>query len=491
MHIVHIATEFAPFAKVGGLGDVVQGLSAEQANLGHTVEVFLPQYPWITNKQLSTLNPSSTFFSTWETNKQKNQIYSADIGKAKINLIKPLNISFFDREEIYGYPDDASRFAYFSRACLDYLLEKNSPIDIIQIHDWHAALVAPLYQEIFAKKGLITRAILLTIHNLSYQGICDPKSVYPAGLTEESPSVKMMKQSYFDSHINLLKGGILYADRVITVSPTYAKEIFTDEESRGLKTTLEENKNKIVGILNGVDLNYWNPLTDSHLVQNYSKKDSILQILDAKEVNKRTLQKKFGLSLSKKPLLSSISRLVWQKGPELIKNALERTLEKGGQFILLGSCQEAKLDVDFHELAKSYRDNPDVAIILKYDEPLSHLVYAASDFTVVPSRFEPCGLTQMLALIYGTLPIVRKVGGLADTVRDADDETIPSEKKNGYTFADYSSHALFGALDRAIEDWFSKKEKIRHLIQNGMKEDFSWTHSAKNYLTLEKDLLRL
>lgn len=489
MHIIHIATEFAPYAKVGGLGDVVQGLAAEQANLGHSVEVILPKYSWINKDLLPDLELTTPSFFSWEDSNKANALYSTSIGKTKLHFIEPVDNKYFDRTRIYGYPDDIQRLAYFSRASLDYLLLKKTPVDILHIHDWHSSLVAPLYKEIFAQKGLLVKGILLTLHNLSYQGICDPKLLLPIGFRKNSPYLKKMKQSFFSSSVNILKGGIDFSDKVIAVSPTYAKEIFSKQDSCGLQKTLEKNHSKISGILNGIETEYWNPLLDPHLSQNYSSKDPLTQIISAKSHNKNTLQQKLALSQNPRPLVSCITRLVPQKGPELIKSALARTLELGGQFVLLGSSQDPATELEFRLLAKEYADNPHVACILEYDEPLSHLIYAASDFIVIPSRFEPCGLTQMISLNYGTLPIARKVGGLADTVHDCDDENIPQNKRNGYTFQTYSDEALFSALDRALNDWCTDKEKIHKLMKIGMKENFSWKHSAEVYISQYKELL--
>jgi starch synthase len=477
MHVIHIASELAPIAKVGGLADVIYGLARATQKKGHTVEIIIPKYDSIDYSQLQNLKPEAREIWSYDgPNRVHNTVWSAEIEGLKVLLLEPHHPGYyFSRGAIYGFPDDIDRFVYFSRAVLEYLFKSGKKPDILHLHDWPTALVAPLYREMYVPLGFRTKGIVLTIHNLQHQGKCSPQNVTRAGLRgEDFLTPEKMQDPILSSHLNLLKGGIVYSDFITTVSPTYEKEIKTQEGGFGLEKLLTQHQNKLKGILNGIDYDYWNPATDPLIPAKYSINDAE----KGKKANKAAFLKKFGMKESKGPLICAISRLVPQKGPALIIYALKQTIEKGGQFVLLGTAPDPVIDGAFKNLQKELAPNKDVVIHLEYDEKLAHLTYAASDMIMIPSLFEPCGLTQMIALRYGTIPIVRKTGGLADTVIDID----LSKESNGFVFDFPDTSGIEWVLNRACD--FYKKEKRAKLIERGMKSDFSWDRSADEYLSI-------
>ncbi|MBF5058571.1 glycogen synthase [Candidatus Neptunochlamydia vexilliferae] len=457
MYIVHLATELSPIAKVGGLGDVTAGLSKTLVEEGQKVEVILPFYKKIDRKQLKNLKSLGDSF------------WSAEYDTIPLVLIEsPL----FQRENIYGEKDDIERFTFFPEAALKYLLKSNKHPDILNLHDWLTSFAAPLYRETYQKKGLKVGAIATTIHNMKYQGVCPPGK-----LPLKRPSLIKNKKG------NLLQAGLMESDVLTTVSPTYAKEI-ERKEGYGLEEVIKQKKTK--GILNGIDTSYWNPETDPLLAENYT----LETLTEGKKANRKALQKELKMDYDSAPLFTSISRLVQQKGPELILAGIEYVLKKGGQFILLGSTPDPCLKNQFQSLSEEYRDNPHVHFHFTFNERLAHFTYAAADFILIPSLFEPCGLTQMIALRYGTLPIVHKVGGLSDTIFDIDHEEIPKEKRNGYTFEFPAEDSLRWSIDRAFENHKNNPKKNQLMLQNGIKKDWSWKTPALKYLQTYKEALQ-
>lgn len=479
MHIVHIASELAPIAKAGGLGDVIYSLCKQLHRRGETVEIILPKYDCIDYSALKDLKP--VFRELWSYDgctKYNNTIWKASVDGLDVLLIEPHHPAyFFTRGTIYNCADDIDRFIYFSRACMEYLYKSGKVIDIVHVHDWTTALCAVLYKEMYIPLGLRLKGVVLTLHNLEYQGKCLPQNITKAGLRGEDLLSPDKMQDTEDTHlINILKGGINYSDALTVVSPTYEKEIKTKEGSHGLSQVVMNNQKKLRGILNGIDLDYWNPQTDPHIPCHYSQ----LDYQEGKALNKKALKKKLGIKDSSGPLVCSITRLVPQKDPDLLKYSIEKTLELGGQFVLLGSTSDPVIETMFLSLQKKLSKNKNALIHLKYDEPLSHLIYAASDMIVVPSLFEPCGLTQMIAFRYGTVPIVRKTGGLADTVFDG---------RNGFTFEQSKPKELGDALEKAFQCFTKTPEKWALLALNGLQANHGWGESAKEYLSVYKKLM--
>lgn len=489
MYIVHIASELAPIAKVGGLGDVVHGLSKETQRHGNLVEVIIPKYDCIDYSLVKDLKVDTPELWSYDgPYKYNNTVWSASTDGLKIFLLEPHHPAYyFSRGTIYGCVDDIDRFIYFARAALEYLYKAGKRPDIIHLHDWHVALVAPLFKEMYIPLGFKAGDVVLTIHNLQHQGKCSPHNITRAGLRGEDYLLpNKMQDPSSPSLINILKGGIEYSDFVTTVSPTYEKEIKTVDGGCGLNAVLVKHQSKLKGILNGVDQTYWNPLSDSLIPVPYSIENSA----KGKEANKSHLRKHFNMKEGKGPLVCSITRLVLQKGPELIKHALLRTLEKDGQFILLGVAPASATDKMFRDLQKEMSKNKNVIIHLQQDEKLAHLVYAASDMIIVPSIFEPCGLTQMIALHYGTVPLVRATGGLADSVFDVDTSKRPEKERNGFVFDFPDPPGVNWVLDRAIECYAKDPKRWQTIVRHGMEMDFSWTKPAQEYIGIYKNLLK-
>ncbi len=492
MYIAHICSELAPIAKVGGLADVVYGLAKAHAKVGHQVEIILPKYARIDYSFLTELKVDySDLWSFEGYQRYSNTIWSAKLDSIKIFLIESSHPGhYFDREDIYGYEDDVDRFIYFVRTALEYLFKSIKHPDILHLHDWPTALAPAMYQDMYLPLGMPKCRTILTIHNLEHQGRCSPRTLSKAGLRAEGYlSPDKMQDPYSPITINLLKGGIQYADAVTTVSPTYEKEIQTPEGGCGLDAVMRKASSKLSGILNGIDPDVWDPTTDSHLVKRYettviSSDEDFQKIARAKQENKRFLQTYFGMEETEAPLVTCITRLVRQKGTALIKECLLRTLELKGQFILLGSSAPPEIEREFIELQRLLATNRHAVIHLNYDEKLAHLLYAGSDLIVIPSLFEPCGLTQIIGLRYGTIPLVRSTGGLVDTVFDIDTSLLPIEQRNGFTFDFPDVSGVHWALDRAINYKQTKPELWQKLMRNAMSADYSWDRAAKEYLQI-------
>lgn len=497
MHIVNIASELAPIAKVGGLADVLLGLSRELTWKGHDVDIIIPKYDCMDSNDIRELNIDyPDLLSYYQDEWHHNTVWIGWVENLKVYFIEPHHRRhFFNRGCFYGCEDDIERYLYFSRAALEFLFKKQIQPDIIHLHDWQASAVAPLQKEVYHRFGFTRPKMITTIHNIEYQGKCGANDLDSIGLKSSKFMIPEKLEDNFQMGIaNLLKGAIVYSDYVTTVSPNYAKEVKTPEGGRGLEKTLIKYQDKFSGILNGIDYSYWNPEIDRYLPAHYStrempanKKDR--NTLDKKAYIKKILRERFLLSEMHKPIVGCIARLVPQKGVELIKHALTYTLKKGGQFILLGSSPIPSISADFHKLKQDYTEHPDVHLILHHQEELAHLIYAGADMFIVPSIFEPCGLTQMISLKYGTIPIVRRTGGLADTIFDVDHSGKKFEETNGYTF-DYPDFAgIESALDRAIDCWFHDPEKWRKLMINGMSIDFSWNQPSNKYVDIYKKMI--
>ncbi len=489
MRILHIATELAPIAKVGGLADVLYGLSKELLRKGHQVEVLIPKYDSIDYTQIKHLKVERREVSCTEgTHEIHNTIWSGELDGLRVLLLEPHHPHYyFGRGKIYGCSDDIERFAYFCKASLEYLLQSQQAPDILHLHDWPTALIAALCKEVYTPLGLKTEGIVLTIHNLEYQSKCLPQQISRIGLGRETPQVhEKLEDLLIRGTLNLLKGGIEYADFVTTVSPSYEKEIKTKAGGAGLDAVLQMHEKKLKGILNGIDEDFWNPESDPLLIKRYKthgvrSSEQLKQVLEGKKENRKQLRTHFGLKEESAPLVASITRLTSQKGPELILYALKRSVKKGGQFVLLGSDHGSMIEKDFLAL-QGFEGRTGISI--DRDEALAHLIFAAADMLIVPSRYEPCGLTQMIALRYGTVPLVRRTGGLADTVFDIDTSDLPEDQRNGFNFDFYDTGGIDWVLDRAIDCWTNQREKWERIMLNGMKQDFSWKKPAAAYIEL-------
>ncbi|XP_021763949.1 probable starch synthase 4, chloroplastic/amyloplastic [Chenopodium quinoa] len=481
LHVIHIAAEMAPVAKVGGLGDVVTGLGKALQKKGHLVEIILPKYDCMQYDLIHNLRALDVEVESYfDGQLYKNKIWIGTVEGLPVYFVEPYHPDkFFWRGQFYGENDDFKRFSFFSRAALELLLQAGKKPDIIHCHDWQTAFVAPLYWDLYASKGLNSARICFTCHNFEYQGTAPAPELASCGLDvyQLNRPDRMQDNSAHD-RINAVKGAVVFSNIVTTVSPTYAQEVRSPEGGRGLHSTLNSHSKKFIGILNGIDTDTWNPSTDSRIEVQYNSSD-----LQGKAANKQALRRRLGLLLSDstRPLIGCITRLVPQKGVHLIRHAIYRTIELGGQFVLLGSSPVHHIQREFEGIASQFQNDDNVRLILKYDELLSRSIYAASDIFIIPSIFEPCGLTQMIAMRYGAIPIARKTGGLNDSVFDVDDETIPPEFRNGFTFLSPDEQGFNGALDRAIQYYKNDRESWEHLVQKVMNMDFSWESSAEQY----------
>ncbi|MEM8727492.1 MAG: glycogen synthase [Chlamydiota bacterium] len=492
MYIIHLTTEIAPIAKVGGLGDVIAGLSTALKQRGEKIEVILPFYDHIPRKKLNRLKVDMEGLISYESMKPcNNTIWSADYEGTPLLLIESHgDAGYFKRGVIYGEEDDLLRFSYFTKTALEYLLKRQKRPDILNLHDWLTTLAAPLYYETYRAEGLKIGGLVTTIHNIKHQGVCSIEKLDLLGPhARHLLKPDKLQDRSKPEKLNLLKGGLVYSDYLTTVSPTYAKEI-QGSEGFGLGSVLKRRREKLQGILNGIDTDYWNPETDPFIEKNYPTDGNDLnEVETAKLENRLALYSKLQMVDGPTPLFICISRIVRQKGPELIRFGMEYVLKRGGKFILLGSSPEPKLKREFHSVAEKYRDHPDVHFHFLFDERLAHLTYAAADCILVPSLFEPCGLTQMIALRYGTVPVVHKVGGLSDTVFDIDREEFPLEKRNGYTFDFPAVDSLRRSIDRVFEDHKNDRKKWRTMQRNGFARDWSWRVPAGKYLELYRSII--
>ncbi len=482
MHIVMVASECAPIAKAGGLGDVIQGLSNELSIRGNLVEIVLPKYDNLRYDRIWGLSKSYEdlwvpFYGQWV----RCDVWFGFAEGLKCYFIEPHSPqNWFNRGKLYGDLDDAERFAFFSRAAMEFLLKSNRHPDIIHCHDWQTGLVPVLLYEVYSHLGMTHPRACYTLHNVGHQGVTGEQILRQVGL---NPTALMTPERLQDhthrNAVNLMKGGIVYSNFVTTVSPRYAGEIMSGPRGMGLQGTLRTHAAKFGGVLNGVDYNTWNPEIDPHIASRYG-----IETLPQKFPNKTALRNRLLLADSFKPIVCVVSRLDRQKGADLIKHAIYYALEQGCQFVLLGSGSERVINDEFLRLKGELNDNPDCHLEIGYDEDLSHQIYAGSDMIVIPSIYEPCGLTQMIAMKYGVVPIVRATGGLADTVFDANHAERDFHERNGYVFNDYDAAGLESAMSRAIGLWHRFPEYFRQLRLNGMRYDYSWNQPGQDYVNI-------
>jgi starch synthase len=476
-----IATECAPAAKVGGLGDVVSGLSREIAQRGNAVEVILPKYDCMRYDRIFGLAKCfSDLRVPFYDQSIPCDVYFGFVDGVKCFFIDPHSPhNFFNRGRFYC-DHDGDRFVFFCRAALEFLLKTNKHPDVIHCHDWQTGLVPVLLYEMYQRFGLGHSRACYTLHNVAHQGRYDEQILRQAGL---NPSALMTPDRLLDDRapgcVNLMKGGIVYSNFVTTVSPTYGQEIRSTHLGMGLQRILNVHQQKLGGIINGIDYNVWNPEVDPHIAKRYSA-----STLEDKYANKEALRDRLWLRHGFKPLAAFVGRLDYQKGVNLLLDAVPYCLEHGCQVVLLGSSPHSAVNDAFWRLKHRFNDHPDCHIEIGYNEELAHLIYAGADLLLVPSEYEPCGLAQLIGLKYGAVPIVRNTGGLADTVFDADYAHQPYRERNGYVFNDCNWTGFESALRRAIGLWFVHPKYFRELMLNGMRSDWSWNRSGQDYVNI-------
>jgi starch synthase len=389
--------------------------------------------------------------------------------------------NFFNRGIYYGHNDDPERFTFFCRAALEFILKAGKNPDIIHCHDWQTGIVPVLLFEIYKYLGMTHPRVCYTLHNLKHQGATGEFILRAMGLNKADYyfHYDRLRDNFNPFAINLMKGGIVYSNFVTTVSPKYAWEIQNTDLSYGLGHTLHVHSQKFGGILNGIDYDIWNPEIDRYIPHHYN-----IDSIEDKYKNKEALRHRLLLRQVFKPIVAYIGRLDHQKGVDLIRHGIFYSLANGCQFVLLGSSPDPGINNQFWYLKNQLNNNPDCHLEIGYNEELSHLIYAGADIIIVPSLFEPCGLTQMIAMKYGTIPVVRGTGGLADTVFDANHADKPYDERNGYVFYHFNHNSLESALQRAIGMWYIYPQYFRELIINGMRYDYSWNHPGQHYMNI-------
>lgn len=472
LNILVLAAEVAPLAKVGGLADVVGSLPKAVQARGHDVRVAMPRYRHIDPQQYGLDLVAGPFPVPLHGRSEPARALQGAIGGVPVYLID--NAHYFDRDSIYMQPDDAERFIFFTRSALEMVKVLGWRPDIIHCHDWHTALVPNWMKTLYKDDPFFAdTATVYTIHNLSYQGIFGQDVLDIAGLPHTAPPV--------DEPVNFMARGILFADMITTVSERYAREILTPQFGEGMESILRDRQDRVRGILNGLDYTVFDPLRDPHIATPYDAEN-----LERRVDNKLALQREAGLPEDPDgPLLATIGRLAGQKGYDLVAQVIWPVLDVlGVQFVLLGTGEQRYHDV-FGQVA---RERPrQAAAFLRFDPPFAQRIYAGSDMFLMPSRFEPCGLGQMIAMRYGSVPIVRSVGGLADTVQDFDPST---GEGLGFVFEAYDPWALFAAIVRAVE-CYRDRHVWRDLQRRCMQADFSWEASAVKYQAIYYEALRL
>ncbi len=481
MHIVMISAESAPVASAGELGDFIQGLSHDLAARGQQVEIILPKYDclrfdriWEMRKIADIWAP---YYDEW-VHCDVDEGYSDGI---VCYFIEPHSTqAFFQRGRIYGEPDDQQRFAFFSRAAMEFLHKTGRQPDVIHCHDWQTALVPALLYEIFQSLGMHHSRVCLTLHQLRQQGWSDAQVLRQVGL---DASALMTPDRFQDNRqpadANPMKGGIVYANYVTTVSPRYAWEAQYTDEGRGLQKSLRLHAEKFGGILNGIDYAVWNPQSDPLIAQSYCP-----ETLQRKARNKAALRQHLMLEQAFRPIVAVVGGLTQQTGWPLVRHAAHFCLANDAQFVLIGMPEDGKIENEFNQLKYELKDNPHAYLALSDDERLTHQVFAGADMVLLPSRREPCGLTALIGMRYGVVPVVRRVGGLADSVLDANYSDGDFHHRNGYVFNDYDEQDMVSALQRAIGLWFNFPEYFRQLRINGMSQDHSWNKPGQRYLDI-------
>ncbi len=469
MKVLFAASEALPFAMSGGLADVAGALPKALRRRLIGCRVIMPLYSTISEELKSGMKFLCHITVPVSWRRQYCGVFEAHVDGVIYYLID--NQYYFKRDGLYGYYDDAERYAFFSRAVLEVIPYIDFVPDIIHCNDWQTAMIPVYLNEMYRANPLYGNIkTVFTIHNIQYQGKYGMELYGDVlGLPEGRESIVE-----YDSCVNLMKGAIQCADKVTTVSPTYANEILTPYYSHGLDEILKKFTYKLTGIVNGIDVDVYNPETDGMIFKNFSA-DTVAD----KAENKKQLQKQMNLPQRDVPLIGIVSRLVKHKGFDLVKCVFEELLKADIQFVILGSG-EWEFETFFYDMAGKYKDK--VALKLGFDATLAHRIYAGADIFLMPSLSEPCGLAQMVALRYGTVPIVRKTGGLNDTITDSGDG-----KGNGFTFADFNAHDMQNAVWRAVGGYADKKG-WNLLRTRCMKCDNSWGASARMYIGLYREL---
>ena len=489
LKILFVSSEVVPFVKTGGLADVSAALPQTLAELGHEVRIVVPKYGAVDDRK----------FKIHEVVRLKD-ININIAGKEVIFSLKScflpgqkirVQIYFLDNHEYFGsrnslyndpmsgkdYPDNDERFIILNRAVFELIIKLGWIPDIIHCNDWQCGLIPAYLRTVYKNEENFDKfKTLFTIHNLAYQGEFPKSSFKKTGLPDNLNSPKGIVHK---GKLNFMKSGLLFADAINTVSETYANEIRTDNViGSGLKDILSKRKDDLYGIINGIDIKVWNPEKDKHLPKKYTIKN-----VEQKVVNKQALAEKFGFEFNEDtPIIGLISRLYDSKGIDLVEKILPNLLKMDVQMIVLGTG-EKKYHTFFDQMARKHSDK--FACYLGFNDDLAHLIEGGADIFLMPSKYEPCGLNQMYSLNYGTIPVVRETGGLADTVKMFNEK---SKEGTGFVFTKYNPNEFFSEIKRALKI-YKDKDTWNKIVKSGMKEDFSWHSSAKKYIDLYKTIL--
>jgi len=471
MKILFIASEVTPFAKTGGLADVTGSLPQELSRMGHDVRIIMPFYKTVAKGEFLIRKIRKSVEVTLGNSPQKGLLRRTLLSQVPVYLLE--NKEYFNRDYLYGaagkdYPDNPRRFAFFCRGVLDMLKRMDYRPDVLHCHDWQSTLIPLLLRYEYADDPFFANmSVVLTIHNLAYQGLFPKSSLEQMGL--DSTYFTIDRVEFYDN-VNLMKGGILTADLINTVSETYCTEILTPEQGCGLDGVLLSRSDDLCGITNGIDYSEWDPANDREIFRQYSASS-----LTGKAANKKGLQKLLGLSQDPDvPLVGMVSRMIDQKGFDLVGQLLPDFAAGDLQLAVIGSGEE-KYARMFNDICARGAGN--IAFHEGFEPSLARKVYAGSDIFLMPSHFEPCGLGQLIALRYGSVPVVRKTGGLSDTVVD---ERLNGKEQTGFSFAEYSAAALLETLLRALKA-YGDREGWKKIMRCGMTRDFSWKQSALKY----------
>ena len=485
MRVLQIASEATPFAKTGGLADVAGALPEALARGGCETTLVLPAYREVFGKGLPIEQTDLRFTIPLGTRSHEATIFRCQLPGAARHAFLIGNDHCFNRETLYGgsedYADNAERFIFFARAAVELAARQPEPFDIIHCHDWQAGLV-PAYQKLlYDDQPAVSRArTLLTIHNMAYQGRFWHWDMLLTGFHWRHFHWRQLE---FYGQLNMLKAGIVFADKLSTVSPTYAREIQQAPGGCGLEKVLASRSADLSGIVNGIDTEAWNPRTDQHIPRHYGPDD----VDNGKYTARVALAARLGHAApDSRPLIAFVGRLAEQKGVTLVLDLLNRMAASGNaHFVILGTGDHS-LEQALKTVAAAHPETVD--LVIGFDETLAHLIQAAADIFLMPSQYEPCGLAQLYAFRYGTIPVVRATGGLVDTVVDANEQTLADGTASGFVFEVFETAALEAAVHRAIETW-ADRPRWAGLIQQVMGQDWSWETSARHYRDLYENML--
>ncbi len=485
MNLIYVASEIFPFAKTGGLADVAGSLPIALKNEGCDVKLFMPKYSLIDEEKynIKPIKGASDLTTTIGGIKKKFGVFSAKLPNADIECFFIDSPEYFHRETLYtNDSDEDERFILFNKAVIETLIHLNLKADIINVNDWQTSLIPYYLKENYSLNNIFsgTRTVL-TIHNIGYQGRFNEKALEKAEISSDYFYPGGPAEFYGD--VNFLKLGIIYADLINTVSRTYAEEILTAEFGEGLSGVLLTRRSDLFGILNGIDDEIWNPETDKYIRKNYN-----FHTIENKLENKKQLAREMGFEFNPDiPIVAMVSRMAVQKGFDILIDTFPYLLEENAIWVILGNG-ESEYENFLRALALELPDK--LFVHIGYNDRLAHIIEAGTDIFLMPSKYEPCGLNQMYSLKYGSVPVVRKTGGLADTVFDWDEmKSLGNYDGNGFSFENYNGFALHDAIQRAL-NYFKLPDLWKLMQKNGMQMDFSWDSSARKYLALYRHALK-